>query len=472
MASGSASSRVTVRRVALTALVAAAATVAGPSGASAVDAGHCTAAASTLAVVDCADWPRAASLDPRYRAGKPRFRLSSTAAASATCRPAEFVFYAARDWGRLAPKLAERASPCADYYISVPPLVSDKTNLRPNQAGRIRALGPRFHAMAEIHWTTWQNWVRTTGRSWYEAGVEARRKMAAAGYDVARGDTWALNEFPSSVRRGLGTAREDARAFVAGLYEGDGRPAQGAVFVIGVMHGTTNASLYKSTLKTWLADTPFWLDMSRAVRFWAQEVYGDARRWGVPGATVSLRRDHLNYFLQHAARLGSVAPARYRAASAYLARAHTPIANAGWQWPTGLGWTMVSGDQMRHFVSSQTYALRNYAATRPGPDRFGFAWAPNNGTAMSNSRFVAQSGQLLDRLAAALSESGNEATLDPGVYACMSLGLDWCGAVVEGATFTAAWQIFASWNELPRAYTQLVSRVRGLVKRTKPQGRR
>jgi hypothetical protein len=54
----------------------------------------------------------------------------------------------------------------------------------------------------------------------------------------------------------------------------------------------------------------------------------------------------------------------------------------------------------------------------------------------------------------------------------MSLGLDWCGAVVEGAAFTAAWQIFASWNELPRAYTQLVSRVRGLLKRTKPPGRR
>jgi hypothetical protein len=461
-----------VRRVVVGAVVASAALAFVPLAGSAVARDHCSTSASTLAVVDCADLPRVASLDPRYRSGEPRFRLSSTSAPAAACRPAEFVFYAARDWGRLAPKLAERASPCADYYISVPPLVSDKTNLRPNQAGRIRALGPRFHAMAEIHWTTWQNWVRTTGRSWYEAGVEARRKMAAAGYDVARGDTWALNEFPSSVRRGLGTAREDARAFVTGLYEGDGRPAQGAVFVIGVMHGTTDASLYKSTLKTWLADTPFWLDMSRAVRFWAQEVYGDARRWGVPGASVSLRRDHLNNFLQHAARLGSVAPARYRAASAYLARAHTPIANAGWQWPTGLGWTVVSGDQMRHFVSSQTYALRNYAATRPGPDRFGFAWAPNNATGMSNSRFVAQSGQLLDRLGAALSESGNESTLDHGIYACLSLGLDWCAAGVEGASFTNAWQIFASWSQLPRAYTQVVSRVRGLVKRSKPPRRR
>jgi hypothetical protein len=455
------------RRAVIVVAVSLAALAAVPSSAVARD--RCATSASTLAVVECVGLPPVASLDPRYRSGKPRYRLSSTAAA---CRTAEFVFYAARDWGRLAPKLAERASPCADYYISVPPLVSDKTNPRPNQAHRIRALGPRFHAMAEIHWATWQKWVRSTGRSWRDAGVEARRRMAAAGYDVARGDTWAINEFPSSVRRGLGTARNDAREFVHGLYEGDGRPVQGAVFVIGVVHGTTNASLYKSTLKTWLADTPFWLDMSRTVRFWAQEVYGDARRWGVPGSALSLRRDHLNDFLQHAVKLGSVAPVRYRAARTYLTRAHTPIANAGWQWPAGLGWTMVSGDQMRHFVSSQAYSLRNFAAGRPGPDRFGFAWAPNNATGLTNTNFVAQSGQLLNRLGAALSESGNEWALDPGIFACSSLGFDWCAADVAGASFTPAWRIFAAWNQLPTTRTQLVSRAQGLIKRSKPQRRR
>jgi hypothetical protein len=434
------------------------------------------AGASTLAVVECAGRPVVASLDPRYRTGKARFRLSASHTALAGCRSSEFVFYAARDWLRLAPKLAERASSCADYYISIPPLVSDKTNARPNQAWRIRALGPRFHAMAEIHWATWQNWVRATGRSWYDAGVEARRRMAAAGYDVALGDTWAVNEFPSSVRRNLGTARTDARAFVRGLYDGDGRPAQGAVFVIGVMHGTKDAALYKSTLKSWLADTPFWLDMQRAVRFWGQEVYGDARRWGVPGTPPTLRRDYLNDFLQHAARLGAVAPAQFGASRAFLARAHTPIANAGWQWPTGLGWTMLSGDQMRHFVSSQTYALRHFAATRAGPDRFGFAWAPNNEMGMPSNEFISQTGQLLDRLGAALSESGSELSGDPGTYACASFGVDWCRADVEGAIFTDAWRIFSAWNEFPRLVRglnrRLVSGVRTVVLRTKPPRRR
>jgi hypothetical protein len=442
---------------ALGALAAGAALAFVPASAAAAEP-RCAATASTLAVVECTKAPVVASLDRRYRTGKPRFRLSAARAVPSSCRTSEFVFYAARDWLRLAPKLAEHASPCADYYISIPPLVADKTTMRPNQAWRIRALGPRFHAMAEIHWTTWQNWVRATGRSWYEAGVEARRRMAAAGYDVALGDTWALNEFPSTVRRNIGNARRDARAFVSGLYEGDGRPAQGLVFVIGVMHGTNDASLYKSTLKSWFADTPFWLDMQRAVRFWGQEVYADARRWGVAGAAPDLRERYLNDFLQHAARLASVAPPEYDAARAFLARAYTPIANAGWQWPAGLGWTMLSGAQMQHFVSAQVAALRSFVATRPGPDRFGFAWAPNNELALPAAEFTLQTGQLLDRLGAALSEPAG---------ACD----DSCYTDVEGAAFTEAWRIFSSWEQevLRGLRRPLVVRVRTVVNRAKPR---
>jgi hypothetical protein len=428
------------------------------------------AGASTLAGLDRARSPVVASLDRRYRTGTPRFELSASRATIPYCRAAEVVFYAARDWLRLAAKLAERPSLCADYYVSIPPLVADKTQPRPNQASRIRALGPRFHAMAEIHWGAWQGWVDDEiGRTWYDAGVEARRRMAAAGYDVASGDTWAVNEFPSTVRRKLGGARADARAFALGLYEGDGRPSQGAVFVIGVRHGTSDASLYKSTLKSWIADTPFWRDMDRAIRFWGQEVYGDARRWGVAGASAVTRRDHLNEYLQHVARLGLVAPPSYGAARAFLERAHTPVANGGWQWPTGLGWTMVSGDQMRHFVSAQTYALRSYAASKGGPDRFGFAWAPNNAMRMPYATFVAETGQLLDRLAAGLADSAGEASFDPGIGACAATGLDWCDTDVAGAEFTAAWRIFSDWptpsKSVSWGHRRLVDRVRALLAR-------
>jgi hypothetical protein len=65
----------------------------------------------------------------------------------ADCTPLRAVFYAGTDWLRLTTKLAANASPCADYYVSVPPKVADKTQFRPDQAWRIRALGPRFHAL-------------------------------------------------------------------------------------------------------------------------------------------------------------------------------------------------------------------------------------------------------------------------------------------------------------------------------------
>ena len=138
-----------------------------------------------------------ASLEPAKTEALWRRLVASRARraqAPADCRPLRGVFYAATDYLRLATKLAATSSPCAQYYISIPPLVADKTKPRPNAASRIRALGPNFHAMAEIHFTTWSRWVQSTGSSWYTAGVTARERMATAGYDVAKGDTWVVNE--------------------------------------------------------------------------------------------------------------------------------------------------------------------------------------------------------------------------------------------------------------------------------------
>ena len=158
-------------------------------------------------------------------------------------------------------------------------LSDDKTQPRADEAWRIRALGPAFHALAEINVTGWTAWVATTGKSWYEAGVEARRRMAAAGYDVAAGDTWALNELSSAVRQGIGDARANMRAFLKGLYDGDGvlPSARGAVFVAGIGQATGDLSVYQARLQDWYEDAEFWTDLSRYASDWSQEVYGDVR---------------------------------------------------------------------------------------------------------------------------------------------------------------------------------------------------
>jgi hypothetical protein len=83
-----------------------------------------------------------------------------------------------------------------------------------------------MHAIAEMSTIGWGNWVAAGNGTWVDAGVEARRRMDAAGFDVGAGDIWGVNEFSSSVRCGDGTARADMRAFLRGLYSGAGSAAR------------------------------------------------------------------------------------------------------------------------------------------------------------------------------------------------------------------------------------------------------
>ena len=356
--------------------------------------------------------------------------------AQAACRPLRAVFYAASDWLRLATKLAASRSPCADYYVSVPPLVADKTTFRRDQASRIRALGPNFHAMAEIHFATWSRWVTSTGSSWHTAGVTARQRMAEAGYDVSRGDSWALNELTSAVRRGDGNARTNVREFLRGLYEGDGtRPTKGAALVIGFGQRTGDVSVYQNTLQSWLADSAFWTDMATYVSDWSQEVYGDLRAHAVPGSPTSLRREYLNDYLQHKLVLAGAGPPEIEPARAFLREAYSPLANGAWPRETAWGWTMVPSEQMAAYLSAQVNALRYFSATSAQPrDHWGFAWAPRNTTGLSQADFANQTGVLLDRLAAAIRDSGDVVDPEnPGSGAC-GPGETLCALDLPGGT--------------------------------------
>ncbi len=176
--------------------------------------------------------------------------------------------YTATDSNRLAQHLAAEASHCADYTVSIPAIAGNKTQPRPDQAWRIRALGPRFHAAAEAQLTAWQSWVTTNKRTWVDAGKEFRTRIAAAGFDVSLGDMWALNKVPSSVRQNAGQSRRNLLDFLKGLYEGDGAaPAtQGLVFVVGLGQRTQNLSVYVANMRGWLSDSAFWTEANGYVR--------------------------------------------------------------------------------------------------------------------------------------------------------------------------------------------------------------
>lgn len=371
-------------------------------------------------------------------------------AVAADCRPLRAVFYAATDWLRLTTTLASRASPCAQYYVSIPPVVADKTKPRPDQAWRIRALGPAYHALAEIHLTAWQKWVASTGSSWYTAGIEARRRMAAAGYDTAAGDTWALNELSSAVRRGDGNSRTDIREFLRGLFDagGQGPPMRGVVFIVGMGHKSSDLSTYKARLQEWLQDSAFWIDMNTYVSDWSQEVYADLRGYAVPGAPTEGRREALVEYLRHSDLLAGAGGAASGTANAFFANASSPLANAAWQWDFGFGWTFAPHDLMRHFVSAQVYALRNHAVRAGTPtDHWGFAWAPRNASALPATDFTRQTAEVLDRLATAIRDSASDTPSDPGARACGPGGQNvWCAGDLDGATLTTGWRSFRAWS--------------------------
>ena len=344
------------------------------------------------------------------------------------------IFYSPADWLRLATKLAAHNVPCAQYYVSIPPLAAEKTTFRPDQPWRIRALGPNFHAVAEISYNGWGRWIAANGASWYDAGVEARKRMAEQGFDVAAGDTWAINESSSAVRTGAGVARQNLRDLVRGLYTGAGAAVKGIVFVVGAGQTGTSLSTYKGTLQLWFGDNEFWRDMSSYVSDWSQEAYGDVMKYAVAGAPLDVRRDELNAWLQHPLSLANASPPdEVTTARTFLQSAYSPLANAAWRYGagSGFGWTDVPTEVMQDYVSAQTYAMRS-AGTR-----LGFAWTPKRPEGETSTQFAAESGALLDRLATAIHDS-----VSAPEAACVGT----CATSLAGASFNEGWNDFATWS--------------------------
>jgi hypothetical protein len=373
------------------------------------------------------------------------------------CRPARVVVYAQTDWLRAATLLAQNASPCAEYYVSVPPIATNKSQPRAGQAAKIRALGPNFHALAEISWNGWNQWVTSNQSNWSQAGIVARQRMAAAGYDVATGDTWALNELTTAVRKNTGASRQNVRDFLRGLYTGDGTTpqAKGVVFAIGTGQTGFDPSAYKATLESWYQDAGFWGDVGAYVSDFGQEVYGDVRAYAVDGAAPQQRRDALVQYLAAPLTLARAAPGG-SAATAILDGVDLPLGSAAWAWRSAYGWTQVPVEQMEDYVSAQVYAQRALSSSIGAPvDRIGFAWSPSNTLALAGGDFTRQSATLLQRLGQAIRDSA--ATVDPadpGIGACGPAGQpSWCTTVIGGAAFTPAWADFATWTPSTVAFT-------------------
>jgi hypothetical protein len=236
------------------------------------------------------------------------------------------------------------------------------------------------------------------------------------------------------VRQGQPGTRASAAELIRGLLDGSHVP--GLVFVTGVGQPTSPLDVYYGNLDRWLGDSLFWSSIADAVRFWAQEVYGDVRNWAVPGASRNDRTRHLADYLMHGADLAAThddaitAPARE-----LMQRTYVPLGNAAWPWPNAFGYTDVSVDLMQSYVSEQVFATRHYAGAHPhgAPGgRMGFAWAPRTAP-------PAATQLILDRIAAALSDSYAQG----GSSQAGACGDDWCEGELSGSTFVEGWRLFS-----------------------------
>jgi hypothetical protein len=395
----------------------------------------------------------------------------SDASRPATCRiQIQAVFWTSTDWALLGQELKAQLSPCADYYISIPPLSADKTSLRAQQDDVIRRLGRQFHPVAEITLsgaTGWGSWVTgAPGRTWFDAGVEFRRRMVAAGYRLELGETWLLNEFERSTRRDeLPYSRSAMTDLLRGLSKGDGSgPALPGIVEIGIAYTHQNipdVEGYKSELKAWLEDSDFWRAVAPAISVLTKEVYPDARFWGVSGTSRNQRARHLTQYMEHAMNLVNAGPEAIGAARSLFDRTYMPLGNATWPakgpdpytppFCCGHGWTLMPLDAMLSFGSEQIYAIRRYVGNHqhgPPRGRLGFSWQPTNNFALPADEWDSAKRAIASRIAAAIRlayrpglASSNGACSQPGT------SMDWChGADIPGAAFMDEWETFEHWN--------------------------
>jgi hypothetical protein len=104
---------------------------------------------------------------------------------------------------------------------------------------------------------------------------------------------------------------------------------------------------------------------------------------------------------------------------------------------------------MAAYISAQVDAMRSFSATTGQPrDHWGFAWAPSNTAGLPTSDFATQTGQLLDRLGAAVRDSAEATDPETGTGACGPPGADTlCNVDIDGASHNGAWRSFRTWTQ-------------------------
>jgi hypothetical protein len=384
---------------------------------------------------------------------------------------ARVVTYNPNGFDQLFLALEQHRTSCAHYYIVVAPPANPERKREVRRCrsyatqeecrtrsqairrdGRpawivdyIRQAGRNFHPVAEFHWGAWS---QVTGWSWQRRGMEFRKRMKAAGYEISRGDTWGLNEFGTSFRYNA-TTRTNARNAMRGLYYGPRgyARASGIPFLVAIGQGLRNFTVYKPRLRNMTSATRFWNSVKPYVRFWGQEAYADcyvscvARRNGVPYSPPT-RAQYVNSFLFHPVRFsyagGSASSgARTFYVSSSWGGRYFPLLTAYCCHPKYGHTDGLNPTQMKGHVSLQVYSARRWAETHPySKGRIGVAWnnaAPDAAALAEHTARVIQAAYGAGGTALDACRNGADADY-------------WCTRVVSGARFNPCWGTFTRWT--------------------------
>ena len=289
--------------------------------------------------------------------------------------------------------------------------------------------------------------------------------MAAAGYDVNAGDTWAST---SSRPPSAAETEPRARTCASSSAASSTRAAKGRRRAVSCSSSASATSRPTSrrtrrVIQEWLQDSAFWIDMNTYVSDWSQEVYADLRAYAAPGAPTEGRREALVEYLRHSDLLAAAGGGFSGTANAFFTNASSPLANAAWQWQSGFGWTLAPYDLMRHFVSAQVYAFATTAcAPDDQTDHFGFAWAPRNASGMPASDFTAQTVRGARPARGGDPRLGDRHARRSGRGSLRAGGQNvWCGGDLDGAVLPTGWRTFRAWSPTTLAFMGIPAALAG-----------
>lgn len=371
----------------------------------------------------------------------PGLTEAAEVALAACAATSTVVIYPPNDVRSIADGLAAHVDPCTSYYVMIPALAADKTQPRPVPAW-FRALGPRFHALAEFHVVAWTAWVHASSgtRTMELAGRNFRRALAANGYDLAAGDTWLMQELGSEARTSPAVRASLARA-AKGLFEGDGQHVKGVAMLFGTSQSNGGAAgAYKAAMEGMLSDTAFWTEMTAHVRLFGAEVYADPHNNCITGEAIATRSQDLSAFTEHLARLAKAGGATAKVAADYLDAAYFPVLNAAWNTDVGYGNNLVPLDSFLRFQRLEVYATHLWAEHHSYPDRrLGFAWRPDGS--------AAETAMLADNLAASIQRAyPSTGFAGLAARACSPAGdVAGCSCSIAGAKRAPLWEQLATW---------------------------